>query len=749
MSLIPDVVPLITQHLDPLSMLTLVEVLATDSKDRDFYHMVCAVPIKISVMITLDWFPSTPELLTYTDGHVAMSHFKHVDLELRNTVVERFGYGTTTSWRIEVDSFIAKTFVKQHEANIRTLFMGVGAPDYDHAFLVRGMRSFQKPTKFPNLEELCLMAQKSKDIEVDLSDMIHLKRVSLGVGGIFSLPPNVEDLLLNASNITITSSEFNCLQRLTIHSFRYLSTAHISMPLALKQFPVLQELCLWRAVETEVDRWLCLAPNLRRLVTSSPPSRPELYPESLESLEDNFITYDHDLDFSYLLNLKSLTLEYAHEIDINLPHGLEELNVPTRNIKVYPNSLRKLKIARRYGSSSDVIGVKLPDHVEEFETQGFAVDMSMLLSNPLPRLKSIVLNLSILSNMTDFSGLAALKNLEMRNTAVSIEKVAAPNLESLVISRAGLTQIPDVPSTLTSLDLSENKIENVPDFERFFHLKSLNLASNNIGGSLVIKAPKLESLFCNHNSITRLVVTSSQIHTVRAVWDKLVSLSSQPTKTPHLELPPNPEELCLVMKGRPLKYHSRTTSIRLRLSSRFNQSFLDFPSQLQSLDLRDYKASSESLTQCLKSLSTLRRLKLTNITVKTSPNMRFILPNSLESLTVSHRKSPKVWWFSFEGPSQLLVASLCGIKWTYESVDGDNTPLLEFIETMEPPNDRNIEWVQRTSRRNLMQLFRGAPQGLKAIVWKGPESEALLVNPFHCVRVSETESSVAKRFKVR
>lgn len=259
-----------------------------------------------------------------------------------------------------------------------------------------------------------------------------------------------------------------------------------------------------------------------------------------------------------------------------------------------------------------------------------------------------------------------------------------------------------MPSTLTSLDLLENKIENVPDFERFFHLKSLNLASNNIGGSLVIKAPKLEMLLCNHNLITRLVVTSSQIHTVRAVWDKLVSVSSQPTKTPYLELPPNPEDLCLVMKGRPLKYHSRTTLIRLRLSLRFNELFLDFPSQLQLLDLRDYKASSELLTQCLKSLSTLRRLKLTNITVKTSPNMRFILPNSLELLTVSHRKSPKVWWFSFEGPSQLLVASLCGIKWTYESVDGDNTPLLEFIETMEPPNDRNIEWVQRTLRRNLM-----------------------------------------------
>jgi Leucine-rich repeat (LRR) protein len=258
----------------------------------------------------------------------------------------------------------------------------------------------------------------------------------------------------------------------------------------------------------------------------------------IEAMKKNITEFN--LENYYKTSLKPLaTLEYLTNLnfsnnlltdfnDLRLFPLLETLYLNSNSldsIKVFPVMKNLGSLALAYNRISDVSILKSAPNLTSLDLSGnLSLDLKTL--PPFKQLNTLSFNSNSITDLKPLLGIPELKELNMAGNPInkSIEFPAIPKLEILNLQNTQLSsndmyffQGMKNLNNLSKLDLSDNRIEtlygvltythikksaeiNEQFLPMFDHLKSLNLARNNLTYiSLLMLYPNLEELYVDSN----------------------------------------------------------------------------------------------------------------------------------------------------------------------------------------------------------------------------------------------------------
>ncbi|KAK8277656.1 hypothetical protein V6Z12_D10G285600 [Gossypium hirsutum] len=295
-----------------------------------------------------------------------------------------------------------------------------------------------------------------------------------------------------------------------------------------------------------------------------------------------------------------------------VPSHFCRLNLSSTKIKEVPDSIELLhKLQRLSLRKSKVKNVSINISKLEFLHQLDLSDCPMIKFPEIPR-SLTELNLSgtqIEEVSLPFDSLYNLRNLNMRSSRVKNVSIKLESLRQLDLSDCPMIQFPEIPGSLTELNLSGTQIEEVSlPFDSLCNLRNLNMRSSRVK-NVSIKLESLRQLDLSDcpmiqfpeipGSLTELNLSGTQIEKVSLPFDSLCNLRN------------------LNMRGSKVK----DVSIKLESLRKLNLSkcpmikFPEIPRSLIELNLSGTQIEEVSLPS--DSLCNLQDLDMSGSAVKT------------------------------------------------------------------------------------------------------------------------------------
>ncbi|CAN3365965.1 hypothetical protein DICA3_E28128 [Diutina catenulata] len=391
------------------------------------------------------------------------------------------------------------------------------------------------------------------DATLDLSGLRELKKITLtavfdGPLVTLDLPPSLEEIAIKNVLVKFKNSEFPSLRAYTTNID---GTPIFPWGTSARSFPELT---------TIHSRASPGAYSLIQMVSSQ--LKTLTCPVALRELPQGLTFYD---------NLQKIDSP-VHTT--TFPPGLQHLR--TNKSDGIPDTVTALHLKTRLGEDFTV-----PASVTDFSLEG---TFHGSLFNTCGNLTKLSIVSHLCEGYLDFGGETdvhlALENLEfLEITGYRLDTlvVDAP-VETLRVTRCGLRAI-EVPQSVREVDLSHNKLTEVPVDRRFTRLLDLNLSHNALQGpKLELEPPNLETVELGSPELTELKIPRS-LRRIDRLHDSVREMyTDHPDGKIHLlinQSPTNPEASYV--------YDQRTTRVELHVTRAqvdHNPSLLELPTPL-------------------------------------------------------------------------------------------------------------------------------------------------------------------------
>lgn len=245
-------------------------------------------------------------------------------------------------------------------------------------------------------------------------------------------------------------------------------------------------------------------------------------------------------------------------------------------------------------------------------------------------------------DLWDLSGMRSLRSLSV--FLVEVKHVRLPGLvENVEMVGCGIRSI-EVPVLIVSLNVSTNKLTEVPVDRRHENLRKLNVEDNPLAGpTVVFSLPNLEELHAYSVRVPHIVVPKSL---PTAKWAQEVTTVS------YLGEPVEEGTICLLRQQevdhkkdvfqnaiQRYRYHPDTTEVKLTCSGIYNPSKLEFPPLMRATITFD-RVTPHNIVHALQKCS----VRYLEVKLDRWPNGKYPLeiPALVESLRIHNEGLHKV-----------------------------------------------------------------------------------------------------------